>query len=365
MIGPHTHFRDWQQSKKETLYHGLKIAYLAGFDGVFEMPNTAPAITTRDLLERRVELGDKAIYQLEKEIKDFKIFHAVYAGITASTKQIGVMVKAYNDLFPRVVALKEFVGQSTGNMGIIKEEQQKRVPQVLVASGYEGVVSLHCEEESLMGGLKFDHKDPFTHTQARPPQAETYSAQKQIEFYQEAGFKGTLNICHISAPETLFAVEKMRDKVGFKITTELTPHHAMMYDKMMEGKDGLLLKMNPPLRPKEMQEFMFKALMEGRIDWIGTDHAPHTLEDKVDPNKEEPFASGIPGLPYYPKFIQVLKDEGISDYMLDRITHDNIVHTFGIDPSLIPNTKRAGLQNDWEIERLALAYEFDAFEKVR
>lgn len=346
MIDPHVHLRDWEQSCKETVKHGLEVAYKAGLDAVFEMPNTNPVLTSTESIKQRIELADKAIDDLGIEI-----FHGIYGGVTNDVEQIREMVKTHEQFFPRMVGLKMFAGNSTGNMGIIGEDSQRIVYKTLVDANYKGVLAVHCEKESLMNHDIWMPESPFTHTQARPSVAELESVKDQIKFAKEAGFKGTLHICHISVPEALEEIEKARVNIDFKITCGLTPHHAVLYDEMMKEENGLLLKMNPPLRPKESQEYMLQALLNGRIDWAETDHAPHKLDEKTDLS----FASGIPGLPYYPHFIKLLKEKGMREDTVANLTHNNQASVFGID---IPNTKREfdyGLQKE---------YEFDAFSKI-
>lgn len=346
MIDPHVHLRDWEQKNKETVRHGLAVADKAGLDGVFEMPNTAPALTSRKIIEERIALADQAIKELDK-----KIVHGIFAGITNDPVQIKEVVQAHKELFPRVVGLKMFAGHSTGNMGIIEEAQQKIVYQTLAEAGYTGVLVVHCEKESFLKLELWDLKNPFSHTEARPPIAEVESVKDQIKFAQEVGFKGVLHICHISVPESLSEIEKQRNQVGFKITCGLTPHHAMLNAEMMNSENGLLLKMNPPLCSKFMQEQMLQALLDGRIDWIETDHAPHLLSEKLG----QPFASGIPVLPYYPHFIKFLKTKGASEELLNNITHNNVASAFKLD---IFNSQKTPDYN------LAGEYEFDGFSDM-
>ncbi|MFH1316266.1 MAG: dihydroorotase family protein [Candidatus Woesearchaeota archaeon] len=355
MIDPHAHLRDYNQGHKETLKHGLDTAFKAGFDGVFEMPNTDPAITSKDMIIDRINLADKAISEL-----GITIFHGIYAGITIDYEQIKDVVNAYIDLFPRFIGLKMFAGHSVGNMGIVNEEEQKEVYRILTELDYRGVLAVHCEKESLMKSDLWKPENPFSHTLARPPNAEVESVRDQIRFAKEAGFKGTLHIVHVSVPEALELIKKQRienekpdnnSSVGkLKITCGATPHHLMLNDEMMKQDDGLLLKMNPPLRPKQMQKQLLKSLLNGEIDWIETDHAPHTLKEK-----NESYMSGIPGFPYYPHFIKKLKELGASQGLVDNLTHKNIIKTFNIK---VENRKRAP---DYKLEK---EYEFDAFEKV-
>lgn len=341
MIDSHVHLRDWGQEDKETIKHGLSVAHKAGLDGVFEMPNTNPPLTSRKNIESRIRLADSRIKRLETPI-----FHGLYAGITDDPEQIKEVVRAYYDLFPRVVGLKMFAGHSTGNMGLITEDQQILVYETLAkygveGKGYDGVLAVHCEKESSLKPYLWNPEFSFTHTLARPPKAEVESVKDQIKFAHKANYRGTLHICHISVPKSLTEIKKARDYVNFKITTELTPHHGMLYDSLMESEDGLLLKMNPPLRSHNMQEQMLDELLDGNIDFIGTDHAPHTLKDKTTgeykSEKWQGYASGIPVFPIYPHFIEKLRKKGASKELIDDITHNNITKTFGIN---IENTKR-------------------------
>ncbi|MFH1054251.1 MAG: dihydroorotase family protein [Candidatus Woesearchaeota archaeon] len=370
MIDPHAHLRDYNQGHKETLKHGLGIAFKAGLDGVFEMPNTDPPITSKEKIKERIALADKAISGL-----GIKIFHGVYAGITIDYEQIKEVVDCHKELFPRVIGLKMFAGHSVGNMGIVNEEEQKEVYRILAEFDYRGVLAVHCEKESLMRPDLWKPEYPFSHALARPPEAEVESVRDQIRFAKEAGFKGTLHIVHISVPEALeliknqriedkkIIIDRINNKVyykgsgsektndGLKITCGATPHHLILNSDMMNEKRGILLRMNPPLRPSQMQEQLLRSLLNGEIDWIETDHAPHTLQEK-----NETQMPGIPGLPYYPHFIRKLNELGASQELVDNITHDNIVKAFNIK---VENRKRAP---DYNLEK---EYEFDAFEEVK
>jgi len=99
---------------------------------------------------------------------------------------------------------------------------------------------------------------------------------------------------------------------------------------------------------------MLKSLFEGNIDWIETDHAPHTKQDKLTN-----YASGIPGLPFYPKFIDYLMDNGMDESLIQKITHTNILEAFGMDKQFIPNSHGKNRMKDYNF--LASQYDFDAF----
>jgi len=340
MIDPHVHFRDWNQSHKETVAHGLSVAERVGLDAVFEMPNTDPPMTTESRIKQRLLLADNA---------GVPVFHGVYGGLTTDPEQIRKMVKTWQDLFPRVVGLKLFAGRSTGDLSIVSSKDQENVIQILAAEGFSGVLAVHCEKEVLFQKKYYDPDMPFNHTLYRPPESEVESIKDIISFAENADFKGTLHICHISTEKSFREVEKVKREGSISITCGLTPHHALLYDELMKTKNGNQLKMNPPLRFREIQEKMLELLVQGRIDWIETDHAPHLLIEKRN-------ASGIPGLPFYPHFIQRLKALGVSTQQIKQLTHSSICDTFHI------KIDDSGKAPDYDLEK---EYEFDPFKDFR
>jgi dihydroorotase len=356
LIDPHCHLRDWDEWLKETLLHAFEIAYRAGLDAVFEMGNTNPALISEDTVKRRIDEADAALAHL-----NIKLFHGIWVCTTTDPWQQEEAVRIQDKYFPRVVGIKTFAGNSTQNMGIIEEEEQRALHRNLAQLGYKGVHAIHCEKESLMHPELFDPKRPFTHTLARPWQAEYYSVSNQIQFAIEANFAGTIDICHVSYPGTFSLIERIRSHVPYRLVAEVTPHHCVLYDTLMNQPNGSNLKMNPPLRAQQEQMRMLELLLDGRFAWIGTDHAPHTLEEK---QSDKP-PSGIPGFPFYPRFVQYLCDQGMPAQLLDKLTHDNIVATFNLPPDLIPNTRRALTVSGQECAALAREYPYDAFTSVR
>lgn len=337
MIDPHVHLRDWNERHKETVAHGLNVAYRAGLDGVFEMPNTNPPLISRQVIMDRLDLADKA---------GVPIFHGVYGGLTASENQVREIVETWRDLLPHVVGLKLYAGRSTGSLSVTSPQDQEKIIQILTAHGFDGVLAVHCEKETCFRPGVYNPDVPFSHTLTRPPESEVESVIDIISYAQKACFKGTIHICHISTPRSVDEVEKTRQAGSIGITCGITPHHAILYDELMKHKDGYFLKMNPPLRPEKMQKRMLDLLYAGKINWIETDHAPHLLQEKNN-------ASGIPGFPFYPHFIHRLYTMGMSNDQVRQLTHSSICDTFQIN---IKNTERTP---DYNLEG---EYEFDVFK---
>jgi len=328
MIDPHVHCRDWAQSHKETIAHVLSVAERIGLSGIFDMPNTSPAITTREFIEKRLEDADKV---------NSSVFYGVYAGLTSDKNQIKEVVKAWRELFPRVVGLKMFTVKSgPSNLEVSKEDEQRLVYQTLVEEGYDGVLAVHCEKESKLRPDLWTPKNPKSHSYARPNESEVNSVADQIIFASDAKFKGNLHIAHVSVPKSLEFIEVSRRWSKVKLTCGVTPHHCLLnYEDIPKSQDGLLYKVNPPIRDKASSEKILSLLKEGRIDWIETDHAPHTLEEKtgkaLDTKGNPQYMSGFPGLAFYPHFLDFLRANDFSNEQIKNLTHRNICNTFGID----------------------------------
>ncbi len=317
MIDPHVHLRDWKQSDKETIAHGLEVAKKAGFTALFDMPNTDPALTRRDIIVQRLADGLEAA----KNIKD--ISYRVYAGLTKDSNQIKEVVSAYNELFPLVVGLKLFAGNSTGNMGIVAIKDQENIFKTLTELKYEGVVVVHAEKEALLKPELYKKNEFDTHSDARPKEAEIESVRDILSIARESGFKGTVHIAHVSTKGALELIKEAKVN-GEKVTMGVTPHHALLTREDAREKDRYL-KMNPPLRDKEDRDAIFTSLLDGSADWIESDHAPHTLENK------ENGASGIPGFVGMLLLLQRLRESGAKEEHLKELYGLNAIKVFKLE----------------------------------
>ena len=314
MIDPHVHLRDWEQKDKETVLHGMEAARRLGFTHLFDMPNTSPACTSRALLLERLALGGEASEKTG-------VSYHIYAGLTNDENEIREAVHLHSELFPLIVGLKMFAGHSTGNMGIIGIEAQRRVFQILADSGYEGVLAVHAEKEELLHPELYIPGHYETHSDARPAAAETESVKDLVSLALETGFKGTLHICHVSAASTIAYVSSMRDRLS--ITMGATPHHALLSRRDAED-ESLMLKMNPPLRSEEDRAAVFSALLDCTRDWAESDHAPHTRSDK------ENGASGIPGLPGMLLLLDRMRKAECGEERLKEAFGGAVIRTFGL-----------------------------------
>ncbi len=350
MIDIHVHFRDWVQSEKETVAHGYEVAHKAGIFSCFDMPNTQPTLTTKDAIDMRLAMGQKALSKI-----DSKAVYRIYAGLTSSVPQIEEALSLYSIYKEdfRIVGFKMFAGHSTGNMGIVEKDEQRNVYTTLAKNDYRGVVAVHCEKTSLMDESIFSLEFPETHSQARPPIAEIESIKDQIELMKETKFLGHVHICHISTQDGVELVESAK-KEGINISCGATAHHALLNDEAYKEL-GLLVKMNPPLRSEKDRKAIFSALLDGTIDVIESDHAPHTLKDKMN------GASGIPGFAGTLLLIKALREKGIDETILCGLCGDNANAIFSLSlPVNVPSNERI----DEILPEIRSSYPFDAFRFV-
>jgi len=310
-VDPHVHCRDGKQAYKTTIKEVFALADSQGVKKIFDMPNTDPPITLEKHVKERLELVPP----------DRKDDYYLYIGATSDETQLEEAVYCYYN-YPQVIGIKMFAGKSVGDLEIVELENQRKVYNTLTELGYGGVLAVHCEKESFMRPKVWDPEDPITHSKARPREAEIGSVEDQIDLVKETKFRGKLHICHISVPEAVNLVDSARDNM--KITCAATPHHLKWDSTIQNLKNGLMYKMNPPLRSVGDTVRLRKYTLKGKIDWIETDHAPHTEKEKL-----EDYMSGYPSLTKYNELVDnFLPNLGASKELIKKLTHDNIYNTF-------------------------------------
>lgn len=308
-IDPHVHLRG-SEYQEDYLSWGLDDAKQVGLVGVIEMPNPQPFLTTNEAISERMN----HVTYLNKGIE-----HRVHVGLTNDTKQIEDVLRS------NPVSDKIFYTHSTGNMGLLDHDLQKWIWQKKVELGYDGVSIGHFEDEKVWD-RDFDPTNPLTHSLRQTPESETIQVERQLRFAADAGFKGKFYIAHASNPETIELVTHAKNRVKFPIIVEATFHHIFLNwdDYQVHGNR---VKMNPPLRSRKVQELLLDYVLDGMVDIIGTDHAPHPIYRKDD--KTNP-ASGIPAIPFWPKAIELLRKLSISEILLRDMTFETANRIFDL-----------------------------------
>ena len=319
----HVHCRDDEWRHKETIEHALRVAEDVGLAGIFDMPNTKPAVTTRKRVLERLELARNA---------NSNVFFGVYIGLTSDKEQIRESVETWREFFPQpedrtgVVGLKMFAGKSVGDLSVTEPEAQQEVYRQLFNLSYNGVLVVHCEKESFMKDL-WNPKNPISHCEARPEQAETESIEDQIGFAYNSRFRGHLHIAHVSTPRSVVLVRSA--PLALRASCGVTPNHLLLNNGVMLRKDGIAWKVNPPLRNPETQRQLLAYARERKIDVLESDHAPHAYAEKFNGINGE-YMSGIPGLASWQHYLLFLEVAGVPPELIERMTFENVNQIFGL-----------------------------------
>ena len=253
----HVHFREPGFSYKETIKSGSLAAAHGGYTAVCTMPNLNPIPDTAENLKIQTDI-----------IKRDSVIHIYpYGSITAG--QTGERLSDMDDMASNVIAF------SDDGRGVQSEEMMRSA--MLKARELGKMIVAHCEVNSLLkGGYIHDGEYAAKHSHKGICSASEYEQiARDLKLVEEIGC--AYHVCHISTKES---VELIRDAKarGVNVTCETAPHYLVMDDSDL-CEDGRF-KMNPPLRAKEDREALIKGLVDGTIDMIATDHAPHSDEEK-------------------------------------------------------------------------------------
>jgi dihydroorotase len=229
---------------------------------------------------------------------------------------------------PYAIGIKVFMGSSTGDLLIDDEPTLNEVFRM--AADLDMLVSVHAEDEEIIRHHKqrIGHtEDVSLHSVIRSREAATKAVDRALSLSAKYGTR--LCILHMSTKEEI-ALLKQAKRSGLPVFGETSPHHLML-NTHDYAKWGNKVLVNPPLRNPEDQEALWKALNEGTIDFIGTDHAPHTLEEKAQPYGKAP--SGIPSVELLlPLLLDAVSRERLSLSTLVKVTRTNIEKIFRLQP---------------------------------
>ena len=338
ILDPHVHLRDWGQSYKESIYHAFCVAGKLGIRALIEMPNTSPPLTTRLAVEQRLELAAQATACCHAEGRP-PIHYAMHLGLSHDSQQVREAVRLVREFFPQVAGLKLYAGHSTGNMGIVEGSAQHQIYAALAEEGYEGVLAVHCEAESLIKPHLFDPAWPESHSEARPEKAEIISIEQQLALADMVDFQGQFHVAHISTVEGVELVQAAKTR-GKRVSCGITPHHCLLSiddqsrpcgkpapSAKNPEKLGNLLKVNPPLRTEMQRKKLWHLLLQGQIDWIESDHAPHAPQEKTGMDGK-PVASGIPGLSGIRLLYEKLRQSGLTHQQLAALCYQNALNAY-------------------------------------
>lgn len=273
LVDPHVHLREPGGEAKETIATGASAAVAGGFTTICAMPNTQPVIDTpervRDVIERGRSAGMARVLPIG-------------AATVASAGEIPTDAES--------LAAAGAIAVSDDGQPIATAEILARVLDGAARAGV--VVADHCEDLGLSqgGAIRAGEVADRLGVGGIPPEAESAAVERDLEVLARVG--GRLHLCHLSTAESVRLVREAK-QVGLPVTAEACPHHLTLTVDCTE-RQGSIAKMNPPLAESEDRVALIEALVDGTIDCVATDHAPHTAAEKARPLSEAPF--GVIGL---------------------------------------------------------------------
>lgn len=298
LIDDQVHFREPGLTHKADIWHESRAAVAGGTTSFMEMPNTVPNTLTQNLLEDKYQIAAK------NSLANYSFF------MGAANDNLEEVLKTNPK---EVCGIKVFMGSSTGNMLV---DNEKTLEGIFSKSPM--LVAVHCESESIIQANLKLFKEKYgeltidMHPLIRSEEACYASSSHAVALARKHDTR--LHILHVSTAKELelFSNAPLIEK---RITAEACIHH-LWFSEEDYARKGNLIKWNPAVKTKKDRDEIFKALLNGKIDVIATDHAPHTLEEK-----SLPYESAPSGGPLVQHALQALLDF----YHQGKITLEQIV----------------------------------------
>ena len=308
-IDPQVHFREPGLTHKEDIESGSRSAVAGGVTTFFEMPNTKPATITNELLNQKFDIASKT------SVANYSFF------LGATPDNFSEIANMQDNC-----GLKIFMGSSTGDLLVDSDAALDEIFKQC-----NKVIAIHSEDEAILKkiaekgiGTKFTD-----HPNARPVEAAVTSTVKAINLALK--YKKRLHVLHLSTAEEVEIIRKHKDTN--LITAETTPQHLLLSAPSIYEEKGAFAQMNPPIRKQRHQDELWRGILDGTIECIATDHAPHTLEEKKLPYGKAP--AGMPG-------VQTSLPLMLNEVSNKRITIEQVVKWMCENPTKVYNIKNKG-----------------------
>ncbi len=292
IIDDHVHFREPGMTRKADIESESRAAAYGGVTSFFDMPNTIPQTTTLETLDDKFKLGR------EKSHVNYSFFF----GATNDNTQLFSQLDSH-----RIPGIKLFMGSSTGNMLVDKQETLKKIFQTATLP-----IMTHCEDTDIinrnMSQAKAQYgEDPevIHHPKIRSEEACYKSTALAVQLAKTYGAR--LHVAHLTTARELSLFERCADSLP-NITAEAVIAHLYFTDKDY-SRLGTMIKCNPAVKTEQDRTALRKALVDGRISVIGTDHAPHQYSEKQGGCSSA--ASGMPIVQFSLVTMLELVDEGV------------------------------------------------------
>ncbi|WP_332066091.1 dihydroorotase [Bartonella sp. CB189] len=270
IIDSQVHFREPGHEHKEDLESGSYSAVLGGVTAVFEMPNTNPLTTSEETLTDKVKRG-------------FHRMHCDFAFWVGGTRE-NIHKLAELEKLPGVAGIKVFMGSSTGDL-LVDDDESVR----LILQNTRRRVAFHSEDEARLNERKIlrVEGDVSSHPVWRDEVTALKCTQRLVKIAHET--KARIHVLHLSTAQEVDFLKNYKDIATIEVT-----HHHLTFTSDDYQRCGTLIQMNPPIRESCHREALWYGVQQGIIDVLGSDHAPHTLEEKHKPYFFSP--SGMTGV---------------------------------------------------------------------
>ena len=329
IIDDQVHFREPGLTHKATIETESKAAVAGGITSYIEMPNTKPQTTTISELERKFELAKS---------KSYANYSFMFGGTNNNLDEIKKLDKS------KVAALKIFLGSSTGNMLV---DNEKVLEEIFKHSKL--LIAVHSEDEQIIQKnlntytKRYGENIPFfLHSKIRSEESCLKSTKKIIDLAKKT--KARLHVFHLSTKSETKLFDNNLPLAKKLITSEVCVHHLWFCDENYEEKKSFI-KWNPSIKTKSDRDGLWDALNEGRIDVIATDHAPHTIEEKMQKYLSCP--SGGP-------LVQHGLCSMIEHYFNKKISLEKIVEKMCHNPAILFQIKKRGFVREGYFADLVL-----------
>ena len=316
LIDCHVHFRTPGHEYKEDWSTGAQAAIAGGVTTVFDMPNTDPPVVDKESLEGKMQLIERQLAEA-----DIPLRYHLYLG--ADKKHLDEIGQVKD----QVIALKAYMGSSTGGLLMDDDEGLDRLFQI--AAQRDMIVAVHAEDEDILRANKEQYAgetDPAVHSRIRDRTAAIKAVTQAIELAEK--YNTQLSVLHVSTKEEIELIRDAKQN-HILVYAEVCPHHLVFTEEDYK-RLGTKIQMNPPVRTKQDQDALWEAIQDGTVDTVGSDHAPHTLEEKMLPYGQAP--SGVPG-------VEMILPILLNAYNQGKIALDRIIDLTRINPQEIYQLK--------------------------
>jgi dihydroorotase len=261
LVDLHTHLREPGREDAETVETGSRAATLGGYTAVFAMANTSPVADTAGVVEQVWRLGREA------GLVDVQPIGAVTVGLAGERlAELGAMATSAAN-----VRIFSDDGHCVSDPRLMRRALE-------YVKAFDGIIAQHAEEPRLTEGAQMHEGEVSTRLGLTgwPAVAEEAIIARDVLLAEHVGSR--LHVCHVSTAGSVEVLRHAKAR-GVRVTAEVTPHHLLLTDELAASYDPVY-KVNPPLRTAKDVEALRAALIEGVIDIVATDHAPHATEDK-------------------------------------------------------------------------------------